>query len=77
MTVIEIVLICLIAWVASMIGIAYKNYSPPFDIDEWFEIVLGGLLLTALALTVFVLLGGIIYGLLNAPWHDWFYNKLW
>lgn len=76
MTVIEIVLICLIAWVASMIGIA-KNYCPPFDMDEWIEIVLGGLLLTALALIVFVLLCGIVYGLWTAPWHDWFYSKLW
>ena len=76
MTVIEIVLICLIAWVASMICIA-KNYCPPFDIDEWCEIILGGLLLTAFALIVFVLLGGIVYRLWTAPWHDWFYNKLW
>lgn len=77
MTVIEIVLICLIAWVASMIGLAYKNCGPPFNIDEWCEIVLGGLILAIFALIIFALLGGIVYGLWNAPWYDWFYNKLW
>ena len=77
MTVIEILLICLIAWVASMIGIAHKNGVPPRNIYEWTEIVLGGFILTILALIIFALLGGIVYGLWNAPWYELFHNKLW
>lgn len=77
MTVIEIVLVFLIIWLASIIGIVHKNGGPPFNIDDWFEIVLGGLILTILALIVFSLLGGIVYGLWNSPWYDWFHNRLW
>ena len=77
MTVIEIILICLIIWVASMIGIAHKNSGYSFGADEWFEIILGGLLVSIVIILSLGILGAIIYGLWNAPWYDWFHNKLW
>ena len=77
MTVIEIILIFLIIWTASMIGIAHKNGGTPFVDDEWFEIILGGLLVAIMISIVFGLLGAFIYGLWHAPWYDLFHNKLW
>ena len=77
MTVIEIILVCLIIWVASMIGIAHKNGGYSFGGDEWFEIILGGLLVSIVIILSLGILGAFIYGLWNAPWYDLFHNKLW
>ena len=77
MTVIEIILVCLIIWVASMISIAHKNGGYSFCNDEWFEIILGGLLVSIVIILSLGILGAIIYGLWNAPWYDLFHNRLW
>ena len=77
MTVIEIVLVCLIIWAASMIGIAHKNGGSPYTGDDWFEIILGGLLIAIMISISLEIIGAIIYGLWNAPWYDWFHNRLW
>lgn len=79
MTVIEIVLVFLIIWIVSIIGIAYKNHKNEVALNhyEWLDIIFGGLLITIMISLTFVIIGAIIYGLWNAPWYDWFHNKLW
>ena len=60
-----------------MIGIAHKNGGYSFGGDEWFEIILGGLLVSIVIILSLGILGAFIYGLWNAPWYDLFHNKLW
>lgn len=79
MTVIEIVLVFLIIWLASIIGIAHKNRKNEVALKnyEWFDIIFGGLLITIMISLTLTMAGAVIYGLWTAPWYDWFHNKLW
>ena len=76
MTVIEIALVVLIVWVLCFTWLRYQN-GPPCGFDETIGLIVGSFGLILMITGIIIIATLIVIGLWSAPWHDWFYNKLW
>lgn len=75
MTGFDILLLCLIGYIISFI-ITYKNMGRPYDSGEWIGLILLSLLHFILMVLTIILLGALVYALIQVNWIEFFTKKL-